>query len=162
VSANPDLSQNVTVTRADLRNASVTYLKVGDVLSYNELLHLALIASDNGAARVLARTSEGGPDVFVRRMNDMAATLGLPNTPCTDPSGLDPNDVSCAYDLSRSIATAAIDPRLGPIMRTPEYEVRTTTRSFTVHSTNKLLGTDVDVRGGKTGFISKAGYCLAT
>ena len=48
-------------------------------------------------------------------------------------------------------------------MRTAEYEVHDEPAGrFTIHSTNKLLGTDVDVRGGKTGFISKAGYCLAT
>lgn len=163
VAAEPDLSQRVTVTRADLRNASVTYLRAGDVISYDELLHLALIASDNAAARVLARIgSPGGTEAFVGRMNEMAAQLGLTNTHYTDPSGLDPNDVSCAYDLSRLIAVAAADFRLGPIMRTAEYDVHTTSRVITIHSTNHLLGTDVDVRGGKTGFISKAGYCLAT
>ena len=51
-------------------------------------------------------------------------------------------------------------------MRTPEYTVWTQNkirRSITFHSTNHLLGrSDVDVRAGKTGFISKAGYCLAT
>ena len=47
-------------------------------------------------------------------------------------------------------------------MRLAKHEVRTSSRVFTMHSTNKLLGTDVDVRGGKTGFISKAGYCFAT
>jgi D-alanyl-D-alanine carboxypeptidase len=47
-------------------------------------------------------------------------------------------------------------------MRTAQFDVETSRRDFTIHSTNKLLGTDVDVVGGKTGFISKAGYCLAT
>src|SRR5262249_1686364 len=77
IAENPDLSQRVTVTRADLRNASTTYLRAGDVVSYDDLLHLALMPSDNAAARVLARTSNGGADVFVSRMNQMAARLGL-------------------------------------------------------------------------------------
>ena len=48
-------------------------------------------------------------------------------------------------------------------MRTPEYKLTTSRRTITIHSTNRLLiGGDVDVMGGKTGFISKAGYCLAT
>jgi len=163
VAAEPDLSQRVTVTRADLRNASTTYLRAGDVLSYGELLHLTLIASDNAAARVLARTgSPGGTEAFVGRMNEMAAQLGLSNTHYSDPSGLDPNDISCAYDISRLITVAAADARLAPIMRTAQYDVHTTARMFTIHSTNHLLGTDVDVRAGKTGFIAKAGYCLAT
>jgi len=163
VASEPDLSQRVTITRADLRNASVTYLMAGDVLSYDELLHLALIASDNGAAKALGRLgSPGGTEAFVGRMNEMAVQLGLSNTHYSDPSGLDPKDVSSAYDLSRLIAVAAADHRLGPIMRTQEYEVHTATRTFSIRSTNHLLGTDVDVRAGKTGFIAKAGYCLAT
>jgi D-alanyl-D-alanine endopeptidase (penicillin-binding protein 7) len=162
VADDPDLTQKVAVTRADLRNASVTYLKTGELITYGDLLHLTLIASDNAATRVLARTSEGGTAAFVTRMNEMAAHLGLTNTHYTDPSGLDANNVSSAYDLSQLIAFAAGDETLGPIMRLAQHDVRTSGRTFTVHSTNKLLGTDVDVRGGKTGFISKAGYCLAT
>ncbi|MFI5177311.1 MAG: D-alanyl-D-alanine carboxypeptidase family protein [Vicinamibacterales bacterium] len=162
VADDPDLTQRVAVTRADLIGASVTYLRAGELVSYDELLHLALIASDNAAARVLARTSEGGTAAFVVRMNDMAGHLGLSNTHYADPSGLNPDNMSSAYDLSHLISFASSDERLGPIMRTAEYEVHTSQRVIPIHSTNKLLGTDVDVRAGKTGFISKAGYCLAT
>lgn len=158
----PDLDRLVTVTAADVRRASITYLRTGDVISYSNLLHLMLIASDNAAARVLARTSESGAAAFIARMNDMADHLGLTSSRYTDPSGLDARNVSSAYDVSQLLAFAASDEQLGPILRTAEYEVRTTKRRFTVRSTNKLLGTEVDVLGGKTGFISKAGYCLAT
>jgi len=158
----PDLSQRVAVTSADTRNASVTHLRAGEILSFDDLLHLLLIASDNAAARVLARTSEGGTLAFVGRMNEMAAHLGLTNTHYSEPSGLDSTNVSSAYDLSHLIAFAASDPTIGGIMRTAEYEAHTNSGPIAIHSTNKLLGTDVDVRGGKTGFISKAGYCLAT
>ncbi len=162
IADNPDLDHRVTVTRSDVRNASVTYLRSGDVVSWDTVLHLALIASDNAAARVLARTSKGGTTAFVTRMNGMAKLLGLTSTHYADPAGLDARSVSSAYDISQLIGLAVTDQRLGPIMRTQEYTAHTTRRAFTVHSTNKLLGTDVDVRGGKTGFISKAGYCLAT
>ncbi len=158
----PDLTQRVAVTLADARNASTTHLRAGEILSYDDLLHLLLIASDNAAARVLARTSEGGTQAFVGRMNEMAAHLNLPTTHYTDPSGLESTNVSSAYDLSLLIAFAASDPTIGSIMRTETYEAHTSAGPIDIHSTNKLLGTDVDVRGGKTGFISKAGYCLAT
>jgi D-alanyl-D-alanine endopeptidase (penicillin-binding protein 7) len=88
--------------------------------------------------------------------------LGLTNTHFADPSGLDANNVSSAYDVSQLIFRVTADERLASIMRLSSAEVRTNTRTISVRSTNKLLGTDVDVRGGKTGFISKAGYCLAT
>jgi D-alanyl-D-alanine endopeptidase (penicillin-binding protein 7) len=158
----PDLSQKITVTRADVTRASVTYIRAGEVLSYGDLLHLTLIASDNAAARVLARTSEGGTAAFINRMNQMAVNLGLKNSHYADPSGLDARNVSSAYDISHLIAFATSDERLGPIMRTSSFDVRTNRRTFSIRNTNKLLGTDVDVVAGKTGFIRKAGYCLAT
>lgn len=162
VADEPDLAERVTITRADVTRASVTYLRAGEELSLGDVLHLALIASDNAAARVLARASEGGQEEFVRRMNETASHLGLTNSRYADPSGLDSRNVSSAYDLSHLIAFAAGDERLGPVMRKSEFDVRTSRRTFTIHSTNRLLGTGVDVRGGKTGFISKAGYCFAT
>ncbi|HKV98204.1 MAG TPA: serine hydrolase [Vicinamibacterales bacterium] len=162
VADDPDLTQRVAVTRADLYGASTTYLRAGELLSYDDLLHLALIASDNAAARVLARTSEGGTAAFVVRMNEMAGHLGLSNTHYADPSGLNPDNTSSAYDLSHLISFASSDERLSPILRTAEYDVHTSQRTIPIHTTNRLLGTDVDVRAAKTGFISKAGYCLAT
>jgi D-alanyl-D-alanine endopeptidase (penicillin-binding protein 7) len=158
----PDLSQRVAVKAADTRSASVTYVRSGELVSYKDLLHLTLIASDNGAARVLARTSEGGTVAFVARMNAMATQLGLTSSHFADPSGLDARNVSSAYDLSHLIAIVTADEVLGPITRTASYEARTNRRRVTVRSTNRLLGTEVDVVGGKTGFIRKAGYCLAT
>ncbi len=158
----PDLSQQVLVTRADVRNASVTYLQAGERISHGDLLHLTLIASDNAAARVLARTSEGGTAAFVARMNGMATSLGLTNTEYADPSGLDARNVSSAYDVSQLVAYAASDDRLSRIMRRATYDARTNRRTIKIKSTNRLLGTEVDVLGGKTGFIRKAGYCLAT
>jgi D-alanyl-D-alanine endopeptidase (penicillin-binding protein 7) len=160
---NPDLSQEVTVERSDVYAASTTYLKANDRLTLGEVLHLTLIASDNAAARVLARVSHGGTAAFVERMNEKALELGLESTSFTDPSGLNPANVSSAYDLSRLISFAAADERVAPIMRTAQYTVTTNRRAINIHSTNRLLlGGDVDVMGGKTGFISKAGYCLAT
>jgi D-alanyl-D-alanine endopeptidase (penicillin-binding protein 7) len=163
----PDLNQIVAVTYADMRSASTTYIRSGDRISYRDLLHLALIGSDNAAARVLARTSEGGTAGFVKRMNEMATSLGLTNSVYVDPSGLDAGNMASAYDTSHLIAFASADPVLGPIMRTQDYTAQAKTRAIVVHSTNRLLGdsllaTGIDVVGGKTGFISKAGYCIAT
>jgi D-alanyl-D-alanine endopeptidase (penicillin-binding protein 7) len=159
---NPDLTQEVTVERGDVYAASTTYLKANERLPLGEVLHLVLIASDNAAARILARVSHGGTASFVERMNEKALELGLENTSFTDPSGLNPNNVSSAYDLSRIISIAAADERVSPIMRTATYTVKTNRRAINIHSTNRLVIEGMDVMGGKTGFISKAGYCLAT
>src|SRR5205814_1699682 len=81
-----------------------------------------------------------------------------------DPSGLLSENVSSAYDIARLITLSSQDERISSIMRMSEYTVYVNgKRPLTFHSTNHLLGrSDVDVRAGKTGFISKAGYCLAT
>ena len=160
---NPDLSQEITIQRSDVYAASTTFLRANERISLNNLLHLTLIASDNAAARALARVSHGGSEPFVQRMNAKALELGLESTAFADPSGLNADNVSSAYDLSRLISFAAADPRLGPIMRMNEYKASTNRRTISIHNTNRLLsGSDVSVLGGKTGFISKAGYCLAT
>lgn len=162
VADDPDLNRVVIVQRADVTRASVTYLQAGERVSVRDLLHLTLIASDNAAARVLARVSPGGSVEFIARMNETAAHMGLTNTHYADPSGLDARNVSSAYDLSHLIAFATSHPTLGPIMRSPQFTVHAGRRTFNIRNTNKLLGSDVDVVGGKTGFIRKAGYCLAT
>ena len=159
----PDLSQTVTIERVDTYAASTTYLRANERITLDNLLHLTLIASDNAAARALARLSHGGTATFVERMNSKAIELGLESTSFTDPSGLKAENISSAYDLSRLITYAATDERIAPIMRLAEYKVQTNRRTINIHNTNRLvIDGDVTVMGGKTGFISKAGHCLAT
>lgn len=160
---NPDLTREITIERSDVYAASTTYLRNNDRITLDGLLHLMLIASDNAASRALARVSHGGNAAFVERMNEKAIELGLESATFADPSGLNPANVASAYDLSRLISFAAGDERIAPIMRTAQYTATTSRRQINIHNTNRLLlGGDVDVMGGKTGFISKAGYCLAT
>jgi D-alanyl-D-alanine endopeptidase (penicillin-binding protein 7) len=161
---NPDTSQEVTIQRSDVFQASTTYLHLNDRVTVDDLLHLLLIASDNAAARALARVSPYGSEGFVARMNEKALELGLLNTSYADPSGLLWDNVSSAYDMARLITLASGEERIASIMRMQSYTVYTGNRRvLTFHSTNHLLGRDdLDVRAGKTGFISRAGYCLAT
>jgi D-alanyl-D-alanine endopeptidase (penicillin-binding protein 7) len=159
----PDLSDEVLIEWRDVRAASTTYLRAGERLKLYDVLHLLLVASDNAAARVLARVSVWGAEGFVDRMTEKAIEFGLEHTSYADPSGLRSDNVSSAIDMARLIAYAATDERLAPIMRKPSYTFSTSRRkTVTVNNTNKLLGDGVEVEGGKTGFISRAGYCLAT
>jgi D-alanyl-D-alanine endopeptidase (penicillin-binding protein 7) len=159
----PDLSKEVTVERSDTYAASTTYLRRNERITLDNLLHLTLIASDNAAARALARLSHGGTESFIERMNTKAVELGLESTSFADPSGLKAENVSSAYDLSRLISYASTDERIASIMRMAEYKVSTSRRTINIHNTNRLvIDGDVTVMGGKTGFISKAGHCLAT
>jgi D-alanyl-D-alanine endopeptidase (penicillin-binding protein 7) len=159
----PDLSASVVVQRADVRNASTTYLKSGEKITKEDLLHLLLIASDNAAARVLARSSKHGPEGFIERMNEKAKELGLTSTKYADPSGLLAANLSSAYDMAKLITYVSGDSRIANVMQKQTYSATSGRRKITIHSTNQLVRQgDVDVQAGKTGFISKAGYCLAT
>ena len=161
--SNTPLSTIVTVQKSDVSRASTTYLRNGFVLSAEDLLNLLLVGSDNAAARALARASILGYDGFIQRMNEKAKELGLENTVYADPSGLLAENLSSAYDLARLIAYAAADERIGAIMRKMSFTTQVGKRMITANSTNQIVRTgDIDVVGGKTGFISRSGYCLAT
>ena len=96
-------------------------------------------------------------------MNSKAASSVSQSTHYADPSGLLSDNVSSAYDMARLIVNASGDDRIASVMRTPNYTVSPPSRDITFRSTNHLLGSDdFDVMAGKTGFISKSGYCLAT
>jgi D-alanyl-D-alanine endopeptidase (penicillin-binding protein 7) len=159
----PDLSEEVVVQPVDVRAASTTYIRAGYRVTKGDLLHLTLIASDNAAARALARISSHGSEAFIERMNSKAAELGLTSTSYADPSGLLSANVSSAYDMAKLITYVSHDERIASIMRTQTYAVTAGRRVINIHSTNQLvMKGDVDVQAGKTGFITKAGYCLAT
>ena len=163
----PDLASTVVVQAADMRGASTTYLRRGDKITKEDLLHLMLIASDNAAARVLARTSSYGAEGFIDRMNQKAIDLGLNSTRYADPSGLYAANLSSAYDMARLITFVSGDPLIASVMQKQEYQATAVgtarRRTINIHSTNQLVRQgDVEVRAGKTGFITKAGYCLAT
>jgi D-alanyl-D-alanine endopeptidase (penicillin-binding protein 7) len=160
---NPDLSQVVTIQRSDVFQASTTFIRQNDRVTADDLMHLLLIASDNAAARALARVSPQGSSGFIDRMNARAAELGLESTHYADPSGLLSDNVSSAYDMAKLITHASADDKISSIMRLQEYTVHAARRDITFRSTDHLLGHEgMDVLAAKTGFISKAGYCLAT
>jgi D-alanyl-D-alanine endopeptidase (penicillin-binding protein 7) len=161
--SSPELSDVVVVQPTDVRAASTTYIRSGYQVTKGDLLHLTLIASDNAAARALARVSSYGSEAFIDRMNSKAAELGLESTRYADPSGLLSANVSSAYDMAKFISYVSGDERISSVMKKQTYTVTAGRRVINIHSTNQLvMNGDVDVQAGKTGFITKAGYCLAT
>ena len=158
----PDLTRDVVVSGDDVHRASTTYLRRGERVVLRDVLHLALIASDNVAARVLARVSAGGTEGFVRRMNKKASELGFRSTAFVDPSGLNRWNLSNAYEVSRLITYASKHPQIGAILRKSFHRMQSSRRRLTVRNTNRLLRGRLLVHGGKTGYIDASGYCLAT
>src|SRR6185503_9797800 len=104
----PDLSEEVIIQPTDVRAASTTYLRSAYRVTKGDLLHLTLMASDNAAARALARVSSLGSEAFIARMNSKAAELGLESTSYSDPSGLLAANVSSAYDMAKLIHSCRV------------------------------------------------------
>ena len=158
-----NLAEEIVIVDSDVRRSFNYWLRAGDRVTVADLLHMLLIPSDNAAARALARTSVYGAEGFIDQMNRRAQELGLAATIYADPSGLDRDNVSTAYDMARLVSHVSANPTIARIMRRSEYTARPGGREVTVRSTNQLLrGGDYDVVAGKTGYIRLAGHCLAT
>lgn len=138
-----------------------THLAVGTKLTRGDLLRLALMASENLAARTLARNYPGGLPAFVRTMNVKAKALGMSKTHFDDASGLSSLNVSTARDLAKLVSAAARDPVIREFSTLRSHEVRIGKRPFVYRNTNLLIGKpDWEIPIQKTGFTNDAGQCL--
>lgn len=158
----PDLERFAEVTRAELTGGGHTQLRNRERVRLGDLLHMSLMVSDNVATRVLARESGLAPDDFMAAMNRKALELGMTHTRFVETTGLDERNVSTAADVARLLQAAAETPRIHAISTSRQHEFRSATRPHAIGNTNRFLYGRYEVVGGKTGFISEAGYCLTT
>ncbi len=161
--AGQPLDETLTVTADDraLPKASYSRLLPGTELSRGDLMHLALMASENRAAHALARNYPGGLGACVRAMNAKARELGMSSTRFVEPTGLSDQNVASAEDLSKLVIAAAKVPAIREYSTDTSYEVRVGRRLVTFRSTDSLTSkADWDIVVQKTGYISRAGRCL--
>lgn len=177
--AHQPMDEAITISPLDvdyLRHSS-SRLAVGTTLSRGELLHLALIASENRAAYALARNYPGGLRLFINAMNNKARALNMQHTTFEDPTGLSSNNRSTAEDLAKMVEAATHYPQIRDITTTGSYEItrpavvrvghrhkkewRHIVRRVEFHNTNRLVRNENWSIGlSKTGFINEAGHCL--
>lgn len=159
------LDEPITIEEADrdtLKN-SASRLPIGWSLTRSELLHLALMSSDNRAAAALARTHPGGTEAFVGAMNRKAEGLGLTHTRFADSSGLDPANVSTARDLATLTRTAGTYFLIRQMTTSDQVPFRSLNTDHTrVFGNSNCLVRDERWEIGltKTGFTVEAGSCL--
>lgn len=157
------LDEPITITQADVdtEKGSRSRLLVGTTLTRGELLHLALMSSENRAAHALGRTYPGGLARFVTLMNARALMLGMNDTRYVEPTGLSSANQSSAQDLALLVAAAYRDPLLRQFSTSPGSEVAVGSRVLQYGNTNGLVrDPDWDIGLQKTGYISEAGRCL--
>ena len=157
------LDEMISITEDDIdyEKGSRSRLPVGSTLTRGELMHLALMSSENRAAHALGRTFPGGMQRFVGLMNARAMMLGMKDTRYVEPTGLSSENRSSAYDLATLVNTAAQDPLLRQLSTSQGYEVAVGNRVLQYNNTNRLVhNPDWQIGLQKTGYISEAGQCL--
>jgi D-alanyl-D-alanine endopeptidase (penicillin-binding protein 7) len=158
----PDWDRVVEVTVDDVRNSSRTRIRPREEITVRDLFHASLMSSDNCATKTLVRTSGIPQPEFIRRMNTMADSLGLAGTSFVEPTGLSEQNVSTAQDMARILRLASGRPEIAAITQKVDYEFTSNRKRHHLVNTNRLLRSQWEVTGGKTGFIREAGYCLVT
>ena len=157
------MDEMITVTQDDVdtEKHSRSRLSVGTTLSRGEMLHLALMSSENRAAHALGRTYPGGMATFVSLMNAKAKMLGMNDTSYAEPTGLSSRNQSSAQDLASLVNAAHGDSVLRELTTSPGYQVAVGSRTLQFNNTNRLVkNPQWDIGLQKTGYINEAGQCL--
>lgn len=151
----------ITQDDVDTEKGSSSRLRVGTELSRGELLHLALMASENRAAHALGRTYPGGLQHFVSLMNQKARVLGMTDTRYVEPTGLSSRNQSSAKDLATLVNYAYSDATLRELSTSTGHQVEVGNRTLQYNNTNRLVKSPAwDIGLQKTGYIAEAGQCL--
>ncbi len=156
-----DETLSVSQDDVDATAGSRSRLALGTQLSRTEMLHLALMSSENRAAHVLGRTYPGGTTRFVEAMNAKARLLGMSDTRYVEPTGLSSDNRSSAQDLARLVRAASLYPLVREYSTSEEAVVPVGRHQVQFRTTNGLVrDPEWDILVQKTGYISAAGRCL--
>jgi D-alanyl-D-alanine endopeptidase (penicillin-binding protein 7) len=138
------MDEQITITQDDVdtEKHSSSRLRVGTTLTRGEMMHLALMSSENRAAHALGRSYPGGLQAFVRQMNAKAKLLGMNDTRYIEPTGLSSSNQSSAHDLAVLVNVAHADPLLRELSTSPGFEVAVGNRMMQFNNTNRLVKSD--------------------
>ncbi len=161
--ANLPLQETIVIAKEDtqLEKYSSSRLKVGSLFTRAELLHLALMSSENRAAHALGRSYPGGLEAFVVAMNEKARALGMSSSHFVEPTGLSSGNVASPRDLARLVNAAHSFPLIREYSTDRDAILRVAGREQQFRNTNALTRNENwEIGLSKTGFIRDAGRCL--
>lgn len=151
----------ITVAESDLPRGGASRLSVGTVLTRGDLMHLALMSSENRAAHALGVNYPGGLAAEVSAMNRKAAALGMTSARFVDPTGLSSDNVASPEDLAKLVVAASRNPAIREYSTDQSYTVRVRRHLVEFHNTDNLVANPAwNIIVQKTGYISEAGKCL--
>ena len=161
--AQQPLDEPIQITDADrdLAKGGVSRLTVGTILTRGDLMHLALMSSENRAAHALGNNYPGGLPAMVAAMNAKAAELGMSNSHFVDPTGLSSQNVASPEDLSKLVIAASRNPTIREYSTDRRYAVKVRRHLVEFHNTDNLVANPTwNIIVQKTGYIAEAGKCL--
>lgn len=166
-----NLDDTVKLTYKDFEglleaNASQAGFKMGEVVTYRDLLYGLMLPSGADAAQALVNNISSSKDEYIKLMNDKALELKLNNTHFSNATGLDDdNNYSTVEDIYKLFKYALSNEEFKTIVTTKTYT--TSDGLLTVKSTTKKFIDKFDIevdyiKGSKTGTTDNAGFCLAS
>jgi D-alanyl-D-alanine endopeptidase (penicillin-binding protein 7) len=161
--ANQPMDETIKVSKVtlDTPKNNTSRLKVGAELTRGELMHLALMASENRAAYSIGASYPGGLPALVAAMNAKAHELGMNDSHFVEPTGLSSDNRSSAKDLALLVRAAYQHPLLREYSTAPDASVAVGRRTVQFRNTNSLVRNPTwEIGLQKTGYISEAGRCL--
>ncbi|MGC3982684.1 MAG: D-alanyl-D-alanine endopeptidase [Steroidobacteraceae bacterium] len=151
----------ITADDKDMERGSTSRLAIGTRLSRADLMHLALMSSENRAAHALGRSFVGGVPAIVKAMNLKAQALGMTSAKFVDPTGLSSGNVASPQDLAKLVIAASHNPTIRSYSTHDKYSVKVGKRMLEFRNTDNLVTkSDWDIVVQKTGYIEEAGRCL--
>ncbi len=163
IEAGQDMQQWLTVTGADVDRLkySSSRLAIGARLRRADMLHIALMSSENRAAHALGRNYPGGVPAFVAAMNGAARRLGMKQTRFVDPTGLSSANVSTPGDLARLVVATHAQPLIRRYSTDRDHVIAQRGRATPYRNSNRLIrGGSWNIGLQKTGYIAEAGRCM--
>ncbi len=163
-----DMREEITLDPEDFvgpKRAS-SRLKAGDRLNRAEMLLMALMKSENPAAKSLSRNYPGGYNAFIRAMNRKAQELGMSTAFFGDPTGLDKRNVASSNDLVKMVRAAGNYDVIRRFSTTKSYDFYVANyssgnRTYSANNTSSLVRSgDYPIGISKTGYINEAGRCV--
>jgi D-alanyl-D-alanine endopeptidase (penicillin-binding protein 7) len=161
--AKQSLDEPIQITDADrdFPKAAFSRLTVGATLTRGDLMHLALMSSENRAAHALGNNYPGGMHAMVAAMNAKAAALGMTNSHFVDPTGLSSENVASPEDLTKMVIAASKNRTIREYSTDKNYSVRVRKHLVEFHNTDNLVANPTwNIIVQKTGYITEAGKCL--
>jgi D-alanyl-D-alanine endopeptidase (penicillin-binding protein 7) len=161
--ANQPLDEPIQITDADrdFPKGGFSRLTVGTTLTRGDLMHLALMSSENRAAHALGNNYPGGMPAMVTAMNAKAAELGMASSHFVDPTGLSSQNVASPEDLTKLVIAASHNPSIREYSTDSHYAVKVRRHMVEFRNTDNLVANPTwNIIVQKTGYIAEAGKCL--